>query len=607
MQKIASNEPCVLYINGSEPNCGVHQFGRAIAKALANSRSYRFVYRAVASPQELHEAAAEARPAAIIYNYHPATMPWLERNTIAGLDGPQIGTIHEITQAVADVATSQTFHYHIAADPTLLLKNPIVFKTGRLLPEYQNKFPRPVTPVIGTWGFGYAGKGFERVVRTVQNEFDEATIRLHMPVSPFMDADGTQASAIAARCSDLVAKPGIKLIVSHEFLSTQDMLDFLAQNTLNAFFYAENLGRGISSVLDLALAAGPPVALTRSFMFRHLFEARPSIFVEDRNLREIIASDIKPLRRFRSEWTAENMVWDYERIVAKALAAHQAKTPTSAISSIKRKVRARQLRFFHRLNRRLSFEIEKLEGQGTTPWLTDGAENAYRPGGASIKQSAFTVAPHGPRRYNRILDNAARRMYGPTVALLFSLVPDVMERKIPTANVQQAFVFDAVKTLAPPDARILSVGSFEDTACMGLKAIGLEVEEIDPLINYDLDEFMRRPSTSKGSYDVVFATSVLEHVEDDATFMRDISDLLKPNGVGVLTCDYNDQYKNGDPIPRVCHRMYTQMDFRDRIIPSARNCSLIDMPSWDCPNPDFVLAGGFRYTFATIVFRKAGN
>jgi hypothetical protein len=606
MEKIDANELCVLYVNGSEPNCGVHQFGRAIAKALAHSRAYRFVYRAVTSPQELHEAVAEARPAAIIYNYHPATMPWLERNTIAGLDGPQIGTIHEITQAVANVATNQMFHYHIAADPTLLLKNPIVFKTGRLLPKYQNKFPRPVTPVIGTWGFGYAGKGFERVVRTVQDEFDEATIRLHMPLSPFMDADGTQASAIAARCSDLVAKPGIKLIVSHEFLSTQDMLDLLAQNTLNAFFYAENPGRGISSVLDLALAAGRPVALTRSFMFRHLFEARPSIFVEDRSLREIIASDIEPLRRFRSEWTAENMIWDYERIVGKALAAHQAKS-TSAITSIKRKVRARQLRFFQRLNRRLSFEIEKLGRRGARPWLTDGAESAYRPCADPIEQSVFTVSPDGPRRYNRILDNTARRMYGPTIALLFSLVPDIMERKIPLANVQQAFVFDAVRTLAPPNARILCIGSFEDTACMGLKTIGLDVEEIDPLINYDLDEFLRRPSTLKGSYDVVFATSVLEHVEDDATFMRNISDLLKPDGVAVLTCDYNDQYKIGDPIPSVCHRMYTQMDLSDRIIPSARNCSLVDIPDWNCPDPDFVLAGRFRYTFATIVLRKIGN
>jgi SAM-dependent methyltransferase len=142
---------------------------------------------------------------------------------------------------------------------------------------------------------------------------------------------------------------------------------------------------------------------------------------------------------------------------------------------------------------------------------------------------------------------------------------------------------------------------------LGLKAIGVDVEEIDPLFNYDLDEFMRHPGTRKNKYDIVFATSVLEHVEDDAAFMHSISELLKPDGVAILTCDYNDQYVRGDPIPDVCHRMYTQADFRDRIIPSAHGCSPIDVPDWDCPAPDFVLADRFRYTFASLVLRKSGH
>ena len=98
----------------------------------------------------------------------------------------------------------------------------------------------------------------------------------------------------------------------------------------------------------------------------------------------------------------------------------------------------------------------------------------------------------------------------------------------------------------------------------------------DPVINCDLNDFVGRPSTAKETYDVVFATSVLEHVEDDEKFMRQVSELLKPGGVLILTCDFNDGYKHGDPIPSVCHRMYTQTDFRERIIPSARQCIPLD-------------------------------
>jgi SAM-dependent methyltransferase len=134
--------------------------------------------------------------------------------------------------------------------------------------------------------------------------------------------------------------------------------------------------------------------------------------------------------------------------------------------------------------------------------------------------------------------------------------------------------------------------------------MGYAVEEIDPLLNCDLNTFFRRRSTAKGSYDIVFSTSVLEHVPDDELFMKQIAGLLSPGGVAVLTCDYDDQYKPGDPIPSVDCRLYTQRDLKERILPLLEGCSLVDEPQWDCPNPDFTYAGFFRYTFATLVFQK---
>lgn len=599
--------PVVLYVNSKEPNCGVYQFGRAIATALGKSTTFRFDYCEVDSAAALADAVKASRPVAVCYNYNPLTMPWVKRRAIAGFAGPQIGTIHEITQAAADAATDLVFDYHVAPDPTLLLKNPLVFKTGRLLAAYQNKFPVPQRPVIGTWGFGYSGKGFEQVVRAVQQEFDEAVIRIHIPVSPYMDPQGKQTAEIADRCRALVVKPGIELSITHDFLAPEAMLDFLARNSLNAFFYAENRGRGISSVLDMALAVDRPIALTRSTMFRHVFDARPSIFVEDRSLKDIMASGTEPLRRFKNEWTPENLAWDYERVVTKALEAYRSKQKLGPLSLLKRRVRAQRIKFARKLARHFTKGAARLERKAAGPWIGEPSEHAQRTHDVVSGRGRLTVPAQEPRRYNAILDDAARRRYAPVIALLHSLTPELMARKIAAANVQQAFVFDAVRALAPAGARILCVGSFEDTACVGLKMMGVDVEEIDPVINYDLDDFIGRPSTVKQSYDVVFSTSVLEHVEDDETFMRHLSDLLKPNGVMILTCDYNDQYKPGDEIPSVCHRMYTQRDFRERIIPSARQCAPIDEPKWDCPNPDFVFGDRFRYTFATLALRKSAS
>ncbi len=98
--------------------------------------------------------------------------------------------------------------------------------------------------------------------------------------------------------------------------------------------------------------------------------------------------------------------------------------------------------------------------------------------------------------------------------------------------------------------KILSVGAFEDTAAIALKKLGFQIEFIDPVINYDLSTFMTKPSVKEQSYDIIISTSVIEHVEDDEKFIQDIAYLLKVGGWGILTCDFNNDYKEGDDIPR---------------------------------------------------------
>lgn len=207
--------------------------------------------------------------------------------------------------------------------------------------------------------------------------------------------------------------------------------------------------------------------------------------------------------------------------------------------------------------------------------------------------------------FNRILDNIAREEYRETVDLLFKLVPEIMVRKIPKANVQQAFVLDTVRKFASGMSlpRILSIGCFEDSAAEGLEMLGYRICGIDPVLNYDLGTFFRRSSTIKNYFNIIFSTSVIEHVIDDELFIKQVVELLAPGGTAILTCDYNDQYKPGDAIPQEDFRMYTKNDLMKRLLPLLVGCSLVDEPQWDCPDPDFVYAG-YRYTFATFVFRK---
>jgi SAM-dependent methyltransferase len=596
-----SSRQNVLYVSSAqEQRCGVYEFGQAVGAALLESRNYRFVFVECSNPVDLEKAASQHRPVAIIYNYHPGTLAWVTSRVTGKIHVPQIGTIHECSQASVDHATNEVFDAHVAPDPTLLLRNPLVFKTGRCIPPYVNTSPLPEIPTIGSFGFGLAGKGFERVIETVEREFERARVRLHIPFSPIMDPNGTFAAETRARCERLVTKPGIQLSISHHFLSKEDMLGFLAGNSINVFFYDDYGDRGLSSATDYALAVERPVALTRSTMFRHFNVVAPSVYVEDCTLKEILARGFAPLEPLRREWSNANLIWDYERIVSRMLA----KPPRPPLR--------RRHPFLARVRsalRRLRGGLQRPAPPATANWVRPDTSGILE-GAANQAQDYLAVVNKGASPFNRILDNAAREQYGPAINELLRLAPDLLARKIPEANVQQGFILDTVLRLIS-DARVkgvtaprlLCIGSYEDSAAASLKRLGYHLDEIDPVLNFDLSEFCSRPSTKKESYDVVFSTSVLEHVEDDQQFMLDISTLLAPEGTAALTCDFRDQYKPGDKKPQVDVRLYTQQDLIHRLLPVIKDCELVDAPEWDCVEPDFYFEG-CRYTFASIVFRK---
>ncbi|HXU28778.1 MAG TPA: class I SAM-dependent methyltransferase, partial [Bacteroidia bacterium] len=257
----------VLYVNHKAQKCGVYEFGKEIGLLLEASKKFNIKYVECDSFAELTAYFKLIKPGIILYNYHPSTMQWLLPSTrfkpykTYYLNAVQIGTIHEVYQEVADSADNNMFDFHIGPDPTLLLKNPLVYKTGRLLPKKVREVE--VTnniPVIGSFGFATPNKGFEKIITLVQNEFDEAIINLNIPFAKFGDTYGQNAQKIASNCKNLVTKKGIVLNINHDYLGKENLISFLSKNTLNIFLYDEVANRGISSATDWALASGRPMA-----------------------------------------------------------------------------------------------------------------------------------------------------------------------------------------------------------------------------------------------------------------------------------------------------------------------------------------------------------
>lgn len=607
----------ILFVIHSAQQCGVYQFGNEVFDAIAGSSKYQFIKTPCDSLEELKKQVALHDPAAVIYNFHPSVMPWvfsktakgLYHNNIAGIKCLQIGIIHEITQEVADRATSyrnsvvtgtskdmlnSLFDFYISADPTLLLKNPFVFKTGRLIPVYSgSSHEKDNIPVIGSFGFGTPNKGFEDIVTKVQQEFDEAIIRFNIPFAEFGDKDGTHAKQIADHCRSLIKKPGIRLEVSHDFLPKEDVLKFLAGNDLNVFLYKDKGGRGLSSATDLAMAVKKPVAVSECPMFRHILSVKPTVSAEKLSLKEIMNNGFASLEKLAGRWDSKNLLWDYERILDTVF-GDKARFAPAPVTGVKNKLK------------RAFKKIFNIPDYSHFTWLRD-TESANKDDMSVDRNLSYSpVILRSGAGFNRILDDEAREIYRPAIDLLKKAVPLTMAKKIDRANVQQGFVFDTVCRFAGElkDPKLLCAGSYEDTASMSLQKMGFEIEETDPMINYTIQEFYSKPSTVKNSYDIVFSTSVIEHVVDDRSFIECIEGLLVPGGLAVITMDYKDNWVPGQPKPDVDARFYTKKDMEERLLSYIPSCELIDEGKWDCPNPDFVYLNKYRYTFATFVFRK---
>lgn len=304
----------VIFLNHKEKACGVYQYGYRSGQILQKSSKYNFIYVEVESEAEFINAMSVHHPIGVIYNYHPATMGWLGYNGMNKF--PRVkhyGLYHE-----GNVPDHKQFNYVLYVDSTQAdMGNS--FGIPRPLFEKEFSYVENPIPVISSFGFGFEHKGFEKIVRLINSQFDNAIIKLHISKSFYADRDGIRSAAVISRCHTEIKKSGIQLLTTNNFLTDDDLLNFLAGSTLNIFLYdnIEQFACGLSSVIDYALSVNVPLAISKSNMFRHIRDNVPSICVEDRSLSEIIQSGVDIIRPYKDKWSHDNFIKKYEMIIAR--------------------------------------------------------------------------------------------------------------------------------------------------------------------------------------------------------------------------------------------------------------------------------------------------
>ena len=488
-------------------------------------------------------AVAQHRPDAILFNHHPMTMPWATQAPLKDLGARIFGLLHQVDQKGADTVDTGPFEYLICLDPTLIPRNPRILRAPRFVSEPSPPLPpKPDVFTIGSFGFATPAKGFDTLCALVNAQFDRAIIRLNLPLhdDPKVIPQSMVDSVVAA-CRAAVTKPGVELVITHDFFDNVGILKFLASNTMNAFLYHDAPAHGVSSCTDFALASGRPFALSHSSMFRNFFGVNPSIFVEDRSLAAIEAEGAQMMAKARAELAPERAGTEWNRAIIGAIELDMARAATP-------------------------------DGRGFNKILDDRSRTAYAAAIGDLEKYA-------PEMISRKIARA-------NIQQGFAL--------------ETAYRF--LEGIENP--RIIAAGSFEDTTVEALKGKGYRVDAIDPNDNgMTLLEYYLSPEARLGSYDLALSVSVLEHVEHDEQFVRLMSEFLRPGGLAVLTVDFKESWKPGDNKPIVDHRLYTTKDICERLMPAIGDCALVDPPSWREGVEDFHYEGA-DYGFGGFVFRK---
>ena len=259
----------ILFLNHKIKNCGVYQYGLRLYEILQDEK---YVYTEIDSYEEYKNIITNTLITHIIYNYHKCTMSWLNTNNIQKRI-KNIGIPHESPDNLFDIicnidpnAKEDTIH----PIKRFSLPRPIYENFEITTNEFIDMHKDSGLPIFGSFGFGFENKGFYKIVEMINQQYDNAIIKFVIPIAHF-DPDPHTVQKMKHMCFQKNIKPGIILLITHDFFSTNEILTFLQSNTMNIFLYDHMYGRGISSTIDYAISVKKPIGISDSHMFRNIY------------------------------------------------------------------------------------------------------------------------------------------------------------------------------------------------------------------------------------------------------------------------------------------------------------------------------------------------
>src|SRR5574344_173565 len=300
-----------LFINSKAKKCSIHESGLMIFDCLKQCNIIDFDYIEIDKDNRKIPLGYDT----YLFNYHYETMNWLKTKNLR----KKLGFIMTVVLDVSPdnpfpLVNDKDFDIYLAIDPTLKTKANNVFSLPRPLEKANSQYKKPNIeniPTIGTFGFPTIGKGFEAVIEAVSKEFTKAIIKINMPEGDFVPNGKEVADKYEQNCKK-IAKEGVKIEVTHNFMSKKELIEWCAKNTIKCFFDDRDVP-GLSATTDQAITSGAPLLTNNNPTFRHITKyIKP---YPEMSIKEAIEKTPIIIKQIQRDWSQENFTKIFEDII----------------------------------------------------------------------------------------------------------------------------------------------------------------------------------------------------------------------------------------------------------------------------------------------------
>ena len=300
-----------LFINCDAAQCSIYESGKMAFQCLTDSDKYTLDYVEITPDQRSIKTGYDF----YFFNYHIVTMAWLDPAQIKRLlPGLKLTIVLEVAPNDPFVyCTPDDFDGYIVLDPTLNVEQKNVFAFPRPLEVFAGgaPFQPKEIPVIGSFGFGTIGKGFEHLIDAVGKEYDRAVLKINIPYATHGDNSQKNVTQAVYDWKNNV-KDGIEVIVTHDYMTKPELIEWCRQNTINCFFYDRNMA-GLSATTDQAITSGRPMLISKNNTFRHIQKyIKPFPY---QTIKEAIENTPAQIAEIQKDWSPEKFRRRFEEVL----------------------------------------------------------------------------------------------------------------------------------------------------------------------------------------------------------------------------------------------------------------------------------------------------